>query len=98
MRLPVVIRPAAGAEFAKAALWYEGQRTGLGVDFVAAVQQVFDLIADQPDRYPIVFGTIREAPISQFPYCIYYRVKPDRLVVIAIFHQSRDPAIWKKRR
>src|SRR5918911_360692 len=48
----------------------------------------------QPDRYPIVSGDVREAPVSRFPYCIYYRVKPDRAVVIGVVHTARDPAVW----
>jgi toxin ParE1/3/4 len=65
---------------------------------VAEVQQVLDTIAAQPDRYPVVSGDVREAPVSRFPYCVYYRGKPDRIVVIAVFHTSRDPAIWQGRR
>ena len=98
MSLPVVFRPVAQAEFDAAAAWYEGQRPGLGTDFVAEVQQVLDTIANQPDRYPVVSGDVREAPVSQFPYCVYYRVKPDRVVVVAVFHTSRDPSIWQGRK
>lgn len=97
MSLPLVFRPVAQAEFHAAAAWYEGQRPGLGSDFVAEVQQVLDNIANQPDRYPIASGDVREAPVARFPYCVYYRVKPNRAVVIAVFHTSRDPSIWQGR-
>src|SRR5437764_13355782 len=97
MSLPLVFRPVAQTEFDGAAAWYEGQRPGLGSDFVAEVQKVFDTIANQPDRYPIASGDVREAPVSRFPYCVYYRVKPSRLVVIAVFHTSRDPSVWQGR-
>ena len=98
MTLPLVFRPAAQAEFDAAAVWLAAQRSGLGSDFVAEVQQVLDTIAGQPERYPIVLGDAREAPVSRFPYCVYYRVKPDRVVVIAVFHLSRDPAVWQGRK
>lgn len=98
MTLPMVFRPVAQAEFDAAAAWYEGQQPGLGNDFVAEVQQVFDTIANHPERYPIADGDVREALVSRFPYCIYYRVKPDRVVVIAVFHTSRDPSIWQGRK
>lgn len=97
MSLPLVLRPVAQAEFDAAATWYEGQRHGLGGDFVSEVQQVLDTIAGQPDRYPVVAGNVREASVNRFPYCVYYRVKPDRVVVIAVYHTSRDPSIWKNR-
>lgn len=42
MSLPVVLRPEARVEFDEAFDWYEQRRLGLGVDFVAQVQEVFD--------------------------------------------------------
>ena len=98
MSLPLVFRSPAQTEFDDAAAWYEGQRAGLGSDFVAEVQQVLDTIANQPDRYPIASGDVREAPVSRFPFCVYYRVKPDKVVVIAVFHTSRNPSVWQGRK
>lgn len=98
MSLRLVFRPAALADFDEAAAWYEAQQPGLGADFAAEVQQVLDAIADQPERYPVADGDVREAATSRFPYCIYYRVKPDRVVAIAVFHTSRDPSIWQNRK
>lgn len=97
MSLPLVFRAAAQAEFDGAAAWYEGQKLGLGSDFVTEVQQVLDTIADHPERYSMVFGDVREALVSRFPYCVYYRVKTTRVVVIAVFHTSRDPSVWQGR-
>jgi plasmid stabilization system protein ParE len=95
--LPVVFRPAAEAEYLGAVAWYEAQQTGLGSDFEAEVQAALDTIANQPDRYPVVHRDTREAPVRRFPYCVYYRVRSDRLVVLAVFHQSREPADWQGR-
>jgi plasmid stabilization system protein ParE len=97
MRLPLVFRPVARAEFTDAAVWYESRRVGLGTDFIAKVQKVLDTITLQPFRYPVAYRDIREAPVSRFPYCVYYRIKPSRVVVIAVFHTSRDPAVWQAR-
>ena len=97
MSLPLAFRPIAQAEFVEAAVRYERQSVGLGVDFVAKVQQVLETITEQPKRYPIVLRDIREAPVARFPYCVYYRAKRDRLVVLSVFHASRDPEIWQGR-
>ena len=98
MTLALVFRPVAQAEIDAAAAWYEGQKPGLGEDFVAEVQQVLNTMANHPERYPVADGDVREAPVSSFPYCVYYRVKPDRVVVVAVFHTSRDPSIWQGRK
>lgn len=99
MKRPLVFRRVARTEFQDAAVWYEGQRAGLGVEFefVAEVDRILKRIADQPDHYPVAEGDVREAPVSRFPYAIYYRVKTTRVTVIAVFHCSRNPAIWKRR-
>jgi plasmid stabilization system protein ParE len=98
MSPPFVWRADAQIEFEKSAHWYETKRAGLGIAFVNEVQLVLDKIEEQPDRYPFAFADIREAPISRFPYCVYYRVKPDRIVILAVFHEARDPTTWQSRR
>src|SRR5207247_9991893 len=87
----------AQAEFDGAAVWYDARRAGLGKDFVTEVQRILDTIVNQPDRYPVVYGDVREAAVRRFPYCVYYRAKADRVVVIAVFHTSRNPAVWQAR-
>jgi len=97
MRLPLIFRRPARIEFDEATDWYEARRSGLGADFVAEVRRVLEIIVAQPDRFPIEARDVRAAPLSRFPYCIYYRVRPQRVVVIAVFHTSRDPAVWQSR-
>ncbi|MCE9565153.1 MAG: type II toxin-antitoxin system RelE/ParE family toxin [Planctomycetes bacterium] len=97
MSLPVVLRTVARAEYLGAIAYYESEQPGLGADFESAVQIVLDVIANTPERYPIARRDIREAPTQRFPFCVYYRVRKDRVVVIAVFHQSRDPAEWQAR-
>ena len=97
MSVPVMLRPVAQDEADEAARWYEGKQAGLGADFLAELQRVLDVISGQPDRYPVVLGDTREAPLARFPYCVYYRERPGRVVVTAVFHTSRDPSIWEGR-
>jgi hypothetical protein len=37
---PVRVRPEAEIDALEAALWYESERTGLGVEFLGAVREV----------------------------------------------------------
>jgi len=59
--LPVVLRDEAQIEFLEAFDHYEGVRPGLGVDFAARVQRVFDRIATNPQIHAVVFADIRKA-------------------------------------
>ena len=97
MSLPVVLRPEARAEFDDAFNWYEQRRPGLGVDFVAQIQEVFDRISTTPERYGQIFHDIRRVVVQRFPYAVFYQVEPQRVVVLAVFHSRRDPQIWQVR-
>ncbi len=97
MSLPVVLRDEAQAEFDEAFDFYEVRQAGLGIDFAARVQRVFDHIAANPLSHRSVLSDIRKAVVTRFPYSVFYRPHADRIEVIAVFHSSRDPAIWQGR-
>jgi plasmid stabilization system protein ParE len=98
MSLPVRLQRAAQAEYDEAVDWYEARRSGLGVRFLGALQETIEAIGEQPDRFPEVEVGVREAMVSSWPYCVYYQVRSDHVMVIAVFHSSRDPAVWQWRR
>ncbi len=87
----------ARREFDDASDWYDSQRAGLGAKFTRAVQDVLDAIAADPLRFPKVYLEAREAQVSRYPYCVYYRDEGTRAVVISVFHTSRDPSVWQSR-
>jgi plasmid stabilization system protein ParE len=97
MSLRLVLRDEAQFEFDEAFDWYESERAGLGVEFTAEIQKVFDRIAATPLIYQCALADIRKAVVRRFPYCIFYRPHADRVEVIAVFHSSRNPRDWKNR-
>ena len=92
-----LLRRMAREEFDEAGDWYEARRKGLGAAFAAAVQQTFERIAAQPQRSPIALRDIRKALVPGYPYCVYFRERPATILVLAVFHSSRDPALWQSR-
>ena len=97
MNLEIRLRSVAQVEFDEAADWYEAQRSGLGLRFVSAVQQVLAVVSTQPNRWPEAVPGVREAPVPKWPYCIYYEPHSDHVMVLAVFHTSRDPSVWQSR-
>ncbi|MEG3836737.1 MULTISPECIES: type II toxin-antitoxin system RelE/ParE family toxin [unclassified Microcoleus] len=97
MSLSIVLSPAAQEEFDEAVDWYEQQSAGLGVEFLNRVEESLDLISATPEAYPIVFPEMRRIVVRKFPYLIYYRVEPEQIVVLAIFHSKREPKTWHSR-
>ena len=97
MTLRIVYRRAAKNEFEDAALWYDEQRPGLGEEFTIEIEQAAARAAAAPERYPIVFGDVRRTVTRRFPFSVYFRVRFDSMVVLAVFHGRRNPAIWQRR-
>ncbi len=97
MTLRVVFRRAAKSEFEDAAAWYEERRRGLGEEFAAEIEEAIQRASEHPARYPLVFGDVRRAVSRRFPFAAYFRLRGDKLVVLAVFHGRRDPAIWRRR-
>ena len=61
------------------------------------MQAAFDRISATPEIYATVYREVRKAQVRRFPYSVYYRLRPDRVVVLAVFHNKRNPNIWKSR-
>ena len=97
MSLPLVFHPDIQAEVDQAYSWYEQQRTGLGDDFLAAIEVVFNRISRLPEMHQSIFQDVRRGLPRRFPYGVFYRIHPDRVEVIAVYHSSRDPRGWQAR-
>lgn len=97
MTLPVTFGRAARAEFMEAAVRYEAQRPGLGGEFTAEVERCVARAAGQPQLYAVVHNGMRRVTAERFPYSVYFRAEAQRVVILAVFHGSRDPAIWQRR-
>ena len=98
MTFAIAFRAAARREVVEAVAWYEAQRPGLGAEFLNEVERCIASVADRPELYAIVHGEIRRVVTRRFPYSLYYRVRQDRIVVLAVFHGRRQPRIWQARR
>lgn len=95
--IPVVVRPAAEADLAAAREWYDRQRPELGERFLDAATAAARLIAEDPEAYPALHRETRRAPLRNFPHGLIFRVQPEAIVVVGLFHARRDPKIWRHR-
>jgi plasmid stabilization system protein ParE len=99
MKRGFVLRRVAEREFYKSIAWYESERKGLGREFRAAIEHQFERIADQPEWFPKIRGDVRRAVIlRRFPFVIHFLIEPERIVILSVFHTSREPAQLKYRR
>jgi len=97
MSLPVTFHRAASAEFIEASAWYETKRIGLALEFMDEIERCLSLASKHPLQFAVVREDIRRVVASRFPYSVYFRAEQHRIVVLAVFHGSRDPVIWQAR-
>lgn len=94
--------PEASAELGEAALWYEQQRSGLGTEFLEAIDAALEFIArfphagtpvpDLPPELPV-----RRVPVRRFPFYVVYLELSDVIRVLAFAHDRRSPGYWHSR-
>lgn len=90
--------PEAELELVDAALWYEDQRPGLGLEFEAEVRRSIDVILEAPNRWPEVKAGYRRFRTDRFPYSIVYRLPSKNVVeIVAVAHGKRRPGYWSRR-
>jgi len=94
----MILRPAATADIEDAYVWYEAQRSGLGRAFRDSVDAALLLMAASPKAYPILHRDTRRALLRRFPYCLFYRLVGEQVVVVACMHAKRNPRSWRARR
>lgn len=97
MKRSLIVRPEAEQDLAEAFEWYENQVQGLGVDFLYAVDSVFETIASNPHLYRKIYRELRRALMRRFPYGVFYLDSETTVTVIAVFHGRRDPRRWRER-
>ena len=97
MALRALLRPEARVDLEEAAYWYEDQRQGLGDRFASEVLDLVRRIGGSPLLFPEVFPPVRRGLLQRFPYAVYFVIEETMIVVLAIVHQRRDPAAWKRR-
>ncbi len=91
--------PEAREEYIEAAAWYEKQRTGLGDEFIAAVESAIALILCDPGRFSPVDGHFRIFRLKRFPYNLYFEHLSARqhIRIFAVAHHRRNTGYWHSR-
>jgi len=79
--------------------WYESREKGLGVEFVALVDEAFRRIADSPERWPLwrEGRPYRKKVVRRFPYTVFFTTDGESATVLAVAHQRRRPGYWVDR-
>jgi len=95
----VRVLPAAQREIRAAARWYEARHEGLGIEFVALVDEALAKIADRPRASPPwrADRPYRRRLVRRFPYAVFFVADDELVTVVAVAHQRRRPGYWEDR-
>ena len=92
-----ILTPAAKSHLRRFKRYYEARRPGTGDRFLDEAWQRIQRILLHPYAAPVAEGRVRKAKVPGFKNNIYYFVRGDEIVVIAVMHQRQHPDAWKKR-
>ena len=93
----LVVQLQADLDIQAAAVWYEGQQSGLGSRFLDELDAVLRRMIDNPRQFPRVEGNVYRALFRHFPYGVYFLAAAEDLHVLAVLHLHREPDMWKSR-
>lgn len=71
MAAEVSYKRAAVAELREAFQWYEGERSGLGLEFLSEIARVERHLVTTPELYQRVVDELRRATLRRFPYGLF---------------------------
>ena len=86
--------PLAELELIEAAAYYELETPGLGFAFLAEAERCLEAVLSYPEAGPVVRGEIRRRLFRRFPYGLLYRIKANKVRVLAVMNLKRRPYYW----
>jgi len=95
--LPIEVLPEAIEEAREARSWYAERSPAAARRFVAELDRAIEQNSQTPLRWPTHLHGTRRYRLYLFSFLIVYRVREDRIEVIAYQHGRRRPGYWKDR-
>lgn len=87
------IEPAS-IELDDAIEYYNLQSTGLGEKFLDEVLETIELISHFPQLWSQSTENTRKAVLRKYPFNLIYSLFEDKIYIIAVAHQNREPEYW----
>ena len=89
MSFNLVLQSEAVIDIQEAFEWYEGQKSGLGLEFKTEIKEGFEKICNHQLYYSAINNRFRRLKINRFPYLIVYELDELSVLIVAIKHTSK---------
>lgn len=86
----LLIEPSGIRDAEDAAVWYEDQQPGLGIQFLLEVIAAIDKAAETPEAYAKLYRDVRRVLARRFPYAVYFKYTDGNVKVFAVLHQHQN--------
>ena len=93
----IEFHPDALVEATAAREWYADISDSLSFAFSDELELVVDRIAASPERWRQHLHGTRAMLLERFPYLVVYRVRSDKVQIVAVQHTRRRPDYWRSR-
>ncbi len=87
----IKLHPKAEDDLHEAVIHYSKIDIKLKERFIYNLDLTFNKILDFPNIYPYEIDNAQKILMDKFPYLIIYEQYNDIIIILAIFHTSRNP-------
>ncbi len=92
----ILISDVAQLDVKDAYKWYASRDKSIAEKFKTSLLNSFKLINDTPLLFPLR-KNYRVAQVLSFPFEIYFQIREQHSIIIAVFHTSRNPDVLSER-
>lgn len=92
------IADAALEDIRQAYLWYEEEKPGLGKILEDYLSKAIEDIKKNPLKIQKRYNSIRVYFLRKFPFGIHFSIEQKEILILAVFHTSKDPQKWNKQK
>ena len=93
----VEILPEAEAEIREAFLWYFARSPIAADAFRTETLEAIDQLGTDALMWSEDEDAIRRHILRHFPYTVFYEIRGNTVMVLAVAHQRRRPGYWRER-
>ena len=97
MAIELIFAPEVEQDLREAFDWYQERRPGLGEEFLTCVDACIQVICRDPEMQTPIYKEYRRGLLRRFPYSVFYEFSGNTVTVYCVFHNSQDPAKWRRR-
>ena len=97
MKKEIHFHPEVAQEIKSSYDWYESKVNGLGKKFLDELESGFLSIQTFPNIWANFQYGFKRYLLGNFPFSILYKEAPEKIIIIAVMHNSRKPNYWMER-